>query len=221
MKRNELISRYERPAKFFAVALALLWAAGAIFFNAVSCLLLPVFFLLECGLFFFFIPEPGKNLLRLALLVFAGIAGLEIINAQSEFIFGEITFGSTAWVTPGGIPVLVLLLWTLAVLLVYDIAGKFTEDPFLRSALSAALLVALDFIAEGQAFRLDLWHWNYVSPTVRNYLAWFFATFFFAYAGSVLKVEIKNPLSRTIFLALLIFFALPVLYFRLFPAFAP
>ena len=146
----------------------------------------------------------------IAVIVFGYLA--EWAGVHRHWLFGDYQYGQTLGLKVSSVPLIIGVNWFL---LTYS-AGVLMQRSRLHSRLAriitgALLLVALDFVIEPVAIRLDYWHWANNSVPLLNYASWFI----FAVAMlTVFELFRFKPQSRTapVFLAVqFVFFV--ILYF--------
>jgi putative membrane protein len=113
--------------------------------------------------------------------IFCGLVGYfsEVVGVTTGLVFGEYSYGQTLGWQILDVPVILSVNWLL---LIYTSAAvcSFLFGHFnliLKAAISAALMVSLDFLIEPIAISLDFWSWKYDTIPLQNYLGWFVIAF--------------------------------------------
>lgn len=154
------------------------------------------------------------------ILVFAFIAlssfFLEVTGVNSGVLFGEyqydIGLGLELWNTP----LIIGLNWVFLVYASQSIIARRTDNPYLRIAGGASLMIGYDLILELAAPPMQMWHFETFYPPVQNFLTWFIAALFYHSLLVVFKVSVDNKSAGVLFWIQMLFFAIISIFSLLF-----
>lgn len=112
------------------------------------------------------------------LVIYVAGYGIEYFGVHTGLIFGSYQYGETLGLKLAEIPLLIGVNW---VILIYS-AGMAVHylpvsNKWLKTAIAAAILVALDSLIEPVAMRFDYWDWANSMVPVRNYIGWYLFSF--------------------------------------------
>ena len=150
--------------------------------------------------------EP-KNLK--AWLVFAGIAVVgfvaELIGVNTQRLFGNYNYGDALGFKLWNTPLIIGLNWLV---LVYCISalGKNIRDNWYFPLISAATMVAFDWLMEPVAIATGMWNWGGKDIPLKNYTDWFLISGFLFLMVRILKIEINNRIASVLFAMQVVFF---------------
>lgn len=170
-------------------------------------LLTPFNLLMSLGLLFWNEKNRNKNLLIISILCFSVGLVAEIIGTNTGLIFGEYSYGRTLGFQVGHVPLIIGVNWLMLVYASAAVVNRFGEHLHfaIKAALSAMLMVFLDFFIEPVAMRYDFWSWTGDIIPIQNYIAWFVIAFGLLLVTHKLMV-IKSKTAIGLFIAQLIFF---------------
>ncbi|MBC7125231.1 MAG: carotenoid biosynthesis protein [Bacteroidales bacterium] len=140
---------------------------------------------------------------------------VEAIGTNTGLIFGHYTYGSSLGFGVFGTPLNMAINWMMLVYLVAFALQSWNTSLALKSAASASILTAFDWILEPVAIRLDMWSWDLVTPPLHNYIGWFLFSLlvfsiFYRFAS-----KLQNPLAFIFAVMHGLFFIALNLIFRL------
>lgn len=145
--------------------------------------------------------------------IFCGIVGYlsEVIGVTTGLVFGEYSYGQTLGWQIFEVPIILSINWLL---LIYTSASVcnflFSHlNIVLKAAISATLMVGLDFFIEPIAIALDFWSWKYDTIPLQNYLGWLLIAFLLQliFLNVFNKAE-KNLVAIVVFGWQIIFFGI-------------
>lgn len=170
-------------------------------------LLTPFNLLMSLGILFWNEENRNKNLLIISILCFSVGLGMEIIGTNTGLVFGEYAYGKTLGFQVGHVPLIIGVNWLMLVYASAAVVNRFGEQLHfvIKAALSAALMVFLDFFIEPVAMRYDFWSWAGDVIPIQNYIAWFVIAFGLLLVTHRLMV-IQSKTAIGLFIAQLIFF---------------
>ena len=110
-------------------------------------------------------------LLLLAVFIFSFTA--EWLGVNGGHLFGDYVYGKSLGFKINGVPPLIGINWVLLCLVSREISIRFISSPVLIVIISSLLMLALDFIIEHVAHKLDFWTWSANEIPLSNYRDWF------------------------------------------------
>ncbi len=140
---------------------------------------------------------------------------LEMFGVKTGRIFGEYIYGNNLGYKLNDVPIIIGVNWLMLCYCAYHVATKLLEKwkpqnekmlDYSVVALSAFLMVFIDFFIEQLAPQLDFWYWKYQVPPIQNYTAWFIFSFCFVFFYQKLHLPSSNPIAKWLFLFQLLFF---------------
>ncbi len=170
-------------------------------------LLTPFNLLISLGLLFWNEENRNKNLLIISILCFSVGLGMEMIGTNTGLVFGEYSYGKTLGFQVGHVPLIIGVNWLMLVYASAAVVNHFGAKLHfaVKAALSAALMVFLDFFIEPVAMRYDFWSWAGDIIPIQNYIAWFVIAFGLLSVTHRLMM-IKSKTAIGLFIAQLMFF---------------
>lgn len=164
--------------------------------------------LIVTTLFLFLFHEKwnSKFLFTLLLIFFTGFF-IEVIGVKTQLIFGNYNYGNTLGFQILNVPIIMGFNWLL---LVYCIATSLNkiENLFFYSISAATIMIALDFLIEPIAMKLDFWQWKNNVVPLQNYIAWFISSFILFFIFRTLNGRIENKFAKVVLTIQFVFFAL-------------
>lgn len=156
----------------------------------------------------FEVRQKNRPLLLWALGTFLITLTLEIVGVATSLIFGAYTYGPTLGLSVLGVPLLIGINWTIIILGLVEIVGKYVHSKSLVALITAMLTVVFDYIMEPVAIAFDYWTWTGGPIPLQNYLAWFCIAFFFAFLYQHFKLKTTNRVPTLIVIVQFVFFLL-------------
>jgi len=145
------------------------------------------------------------------------IAGMltETIGVKTGLLFGEYSYGTALGPQILGVPVMIGINWMLlsylCVTLSFELlSGK--KNHILIALFGAILMVLLDIFLEPFAIKYGLWSWAEGVPPLFNYITWFIISFLVIYLLSRGNIQDRNPLSKWVYLIMVVFFILTTIF---------
>ena len=184
---------------FHAIGLFLLgsaWRHDLVFLTPYNLLLLLGIFLLS--------SERPQQKVIYAIPVALGFV-IEVIGTNTGWPFGSYTYGTALGPRFMETPLMIGVLWWVLIRAWYDLAGRWTSNPWFRSVITGAGMVSMDLLIEPVAIELGFWAWEGTRVPLSNYIAWFvLAT---AFARVTAAGDSRNPMSPWVIGVLGVFFA--------------
>lgn len=170
-------------------------------------LLTPFNLLMSLGILFWNESNKNINLLVVSVLSFMVGLGMEIIGTNTGLIFGEYAYGRTLGFQVGHVPLIIGANWLMLVYATAAVVNSFAEQQhfIIKAALSAGLMVFLDFFIEPVAMQYDFWSWANDYIPIQNYVAWFVIAFVLLLVTHRILL-IKSKTAIALFIAQLLFF---------------
>jgi putative membrane protein len=122
-------------------------------------------------------PRFAIGLFVLYLLSFAS----EWIGVRTGFPFGEYRYGNALGPRLDGIPLVIGMNWVLLLYASSIWSRLISKKLWVRSVLTAFLMVLADLPIEPIAPTLDFWYWAEGSAPLQNYAGWFGISFLLAF----------------------------------------
>lgn len=189
---------------------------GSIYVLAILCVnaiplqilvsLAPILYLLGAGFIFLCHQRPLKNMgVYFLVAILLGLI-IEIINVQTNAVFGSISFGGTLGIKFLGTPLLIGFHWFLLSIG----AAYFTSWIFnsrIMKILGASFLMIIAFsITDPVAQSLDFWTWDNYSFTLQNYSIRFLVSIVLQVILVMFLKEEKNPFAGYFYIITTLFF---------------
>lgn len=201
------------PLKFYIFILSVLNIVGIVGISipSLQAYLLPFTPLnLSITLFLIFLNQRNKNIAFYGLCAFVFCFGLliEILGVQTGLIFGSYEYGTTLGWKVKGTPPMIGVNWLLCILSVGSLLHYLKINKLLKIVLGASLLVALDYVIEPVAIKLNFWQWENNIIPLQNYAAWWIISAAMLTVYYALSFEKENRLAVFQFLVFILFFGI-------------
>ena len=155
-------------------------------------------------LMYFHQPRNAKSW-----LIFSGIALIgfvvELIGVNTQAIFGFYRYGNSLGPKLWDTPFTIGINWLILVYCISALA-KPIRNTWYFPILGATAMVVFDWLMEPVAIATDMWYWSFGTIPHKNYIDWFLISGFIFLMIRIMKVEMNNRVSGTIFLMQLVFF---------------
>lgn len=142
-----------------------------------------------------------------AVCFFAGLT-VELIGVQTGCLFGSYQYGTTLGWKIIGTPVIIGVNWFILVYSSGAVMHRFPLPIWAKSALSALIMVALDYLIEPVAIRYDFWDWQNGIIPLQNYLMWFIVAFGLLLYFHRTQFDKNNPLALMLLFVQFAFFGI-------------
>ncbi|MHA6248533.1 carotenoid biosynthesis protein [Pontibacter sp. CAU 1760] len=168
--------------------------------------LTPMNLLLTNGLLFSFHKRWTKAFALFAAVVFSAGFVAEVIGVHTGLIFGNYQYGEALGTKLWDVPLLIGLNWLMLVYTTGAVSSYFRLPWLANAAISALLMVLLDYFIEPVAMAYDFWDWQNSRVPVSNFVGWF---------GVALLLQVynhwggfyrRNRLAPYVYLVQLLFF---------------
>ncbi len=202
------IARYWIPLFYLVGAAGVLWTPS----RALFIRLIPGALLMNAVILLLFHSwrNSKKELIAFATIFLGGMT-TEIIGVKTGMLFGSYSYGTSLGFKIFGVPPVIGINWLVLVYAVAGIFFVFRRSPVLSLILPAGLLVVYDLLLEAMAPELQMWHWQSGGIPIKNYFDWFLLSLIFLGILRIFKVNVRNPLSATVFVSQFAFFLILIL----------
>lgn len=144
------------------------------------------------------------------IMLLIGILGYlsEFLGVKTGLIFGEYHYGETLGFKLFDIPVLIGLNWIILIYCTGNIVIKLDTNSYVKAALGAFLMIAIDYYIEPVAISFDFWMWdttNGIIP-IQNYIAWYILSFLLLLLFLKIGLKKVNPMALVGYIIQLLFF---------------
>ena len=171
-------------------------------------LLTPLNLLVSIGVVLWNHPQWSAATWGVLLLSFAVGFGIEIIGINTGLIFGEYAYGPVLGWKILGTPPMIGINWALLTYCIGCTVNALLPQwswP-LRAAISASVMVLLDYFIEPVAIFYDMWTWTAPEVPLQNYLAWFVISWILLAVFHYLQGWIKNKVAYCLLIMQFLFF---------------
>jgi putative membrane protein len=165
--------------------------------------LTPYNLLLLLGVFLLASDRPARLGMYMLPIVLGFI--IEVIGTNTGWPFGAYTYGTALGPRLLQTPLMIGVLWWVLIRAWYDVAGRWTGSPWVRSFITGTAMVSMDLLIEPVAIELGFWAWEGAAVPLSNYIAWFVLATVFARLTA--SGDTKNPISPWVIGVLGVFFA--------------
>jgi putative membrane protein len=153
--------------------------------------------------------QNGTNKQWLVFFIIAVVGYfIEVIGVTTGVIFGEYVYKTTLGWKLFETPLIIGVNWMLLTCAVVYTIGIKIKNTILIALVSASVLVALDVLIEPVAMKYDFWMWKHSIIPLKNYVAWFFISFFLCYILALYKGASKNNFAPYLLIMQFIFFGI-------------
>ena len=150
-----------------------------------------------------------QEILSILLIFFIGMLA-EVLGVNYGLIFGKYDYGNNLGFKLFGVPFLIGINWIMLTIISGSIASLLFKNKniFLTITCGALLMLAMDFVMEPIAPKLDLWQFENLVVPLSNYFGWFIIGLVTQtiYKLQFLQKEIR--VSANLYIAFFLFFGL-------------
>ena len=134
----------------------------------------------------------------------------EILGVNYGLIFGDYQYGNNLGFKLFGVPFLIGVNWIILTAISGNIATFLTKNKssVLTVIIGAFLMLAMDFVMEPVAPKLDMWRFKNLMVPFTNYLGWFIIGLFTQTIYNLLFHEKEKFVSINLYAAFFLFFSL-------------
>lgn len=168
------------------------------------------FHLLFCTVLLLFTHRPLPSTRIWIWLTLCYLVGwsAEYIGVHYKWLFGEYTYGDVLGPKLWAIPLIIGVNWILVVYGVCTTLNMFfsTLNRAVKLLVAAAILVALDYLIEPVAIKLDFWTWAVGDPPTQNFIGWLGVGLLQAGLFYLIVPYTENRLAPVLLLLQILFF---------------
>lgn len=134
--------------------------------------------------------------------------GIEVVGVQTKMIFGDYWYKTTLGIKVLDTPLLIAINWLIVIYSTSAIVAEFRFHRGLKVLFATILTVALDFLLEPVAMRLDFWDWKSGTIPMQNYIGWAGTAFLLHTILIFLPFEKRNRVAVILYICEVFFFIL-------------
>lgn len=175
------------------------------------------FHLLSCLVLLLLFQEQwnSKTLIFCVITYLVGFF-IEALGVHTGLIFGQYQYGETLGWKIIDIPLVIGVNWLILIFCTGILLHEWYQNPWLKATIGATLIVAIDFLIEPVAIRLDFWDWTYHQIPLQNYIAWYIVAFGLLCLFYNLSFPKHNRIAVLLLICQALFFAAHNLAYYLF-----
>jgi len=102
---------------------------------------------------------------------------VELVGVQTGVLFGSYQYGATLGWKILDTPVIIGVNWFILVYSSGSVIHHLKLPLVVKAAISATIMVVLDYLIEPVAMKYDFWNWQNGIIPLQNYLMWFIVAF--------------------------------------------
>ena len=155
-----------------------------------------------------------KNSLIFVLIFTLGYF-IEVLGVRTSLIFGEYQYDIGLGIKFLDTPLLIGANWLFLTYVSTSIIDQLKVKRIIAIILSPSLMLMYDMVLEQVAPHIRMWHWTNEHVPVQNYLAWYAIALAMVILLKFSKVNTKNSLAKSLFIAQFMFFFILMLFFNL------
>jgi putative membrane protein len=154
--------------------------------------------------------HPKFNISFYLFTIFALLLGflIEVAGVATGEIFGVYQYGESLGFKAWNVPIIIGVNWWMLSYASCQIAAKYFNNYWTKTAVASGLMILLDLFLEQVAIRNDFWSWQNDIIPLQNYIVWFFIAFIINMVYFRLIKNYVNPFGNFVYLLQLIFFIL-------------
>jgi len=171
-------------------------------FTSVNLLLMSIILFLNFKL------ESKYHILSILSIFLIGMI-TESLGVNYGLIFGDYEYGNNLGFKIFGVPYLIGVNWIILTVISGNIASFLTKNRsiVLTIIIGALLMLAMDFVMEPIAPKLDMWRFKNLMVPFTNYLGWFIIGLFTQTIYNLLFHEKEKFVSINLYAAFFLFFS--------------
>ncbi len=150
------------------------------------------------------------SILFIGYLIFCFLVGfgVEVIGTNTGQLFGAYQYGEALGWKLWNTPIVMGINWVMLVYCSGTVINGLIPSAsfFIKAAVSASVMVLLDFFIEPVAIHCDFWKWEAVNVPILNYLMWWLISFLLLLLFHFLAPKTENKVARTLLLLQFAFF---------------
>ncbi len=170
-------------------------------FTSVNLLLMSIILFLNIKL------DSKDNILSILSIFLIGMT-IESLGVNYSLIFGDYEYGNNLGFKLFGVPYLIGINWIILTVISGNIASFITNNRsiVLTITIGALLMLAMDFVMEPIAPKLDMWRFKNLIVPSSNYLGWLFVGLFTQAIYNLYFTKKEISVSTNLYLAFFLFF---------------
>ena len=165
-------------------------------------------FLMSIILFLNIKIKSKYHVLSILLIFLIGMI-TEILGVNYGLIFGDYEYGNNLGFKLFGVPFLIGVNWIILTAISANIAALITKNKNIELTviIGALLMLAMDFVMEPIAPKLDLWKFNNLIVPTSNYIGWLIIGLFTQTIYNLQFRQKEIGVSLNLYLAFFLFFS--------------
>ena len=139
---------------------------------------------------------------------FCGIFGffIEVLGVKTGSIFGVYSYSERMGPRWFEVPWVIGLNWAVLAHCMLALLGERIRSRLGLAFIGATLMTVFDWFMEPAAIALGFWTWQEQAVPMRNYVAWWVASFSLLFIAEHIGGRPKNPFAWWVVVAMLVFF---------------
>tara|TARA_S200000501_G_scaffold274431_1_gene258031 strand:- start:1248 stop:1880 length:633 start_codon:yes stop_codon:yes gene_type:complete len=164
--------------------------------------------LMSIILFFNFKLNSRRQILSILLIFLIGMI-TESLGVNYSLIFGDYEYGNNLGLKLFGVPFLIGINWVILTAISANTAFFLTKNKSILSTIiiGALLMLAMDFVMEPIAPKLDMWRFKNLIVPSSNYIAWLIIGLLTQTIYNLLFREKEIIVSINLYVAFFLFFS--------------
>ena len=171
-------------------------------FTSVNLLLMSIILFLNIKL------DSKYHILSILSIFLIGMI-TESLGVNYGLIFGDYEYGNNLGLKLFGVPYLIGVNWIILTVISGNIASFITNNRsiVLTITIGALLMLAMDFVMEPIAPKLDMWRFKNLIVPSSNYVGWLFVGLFTQSIYNLYFTKKEISVSTNLYLAFFLFFS--------------
>ena len=171
-------------------------------FTSVNLLLMSIILFLNIRL------DSKYHILSILSIFLIGMI-TESLGVNYGLIFGDYEYGNNLGLKLFGVPYLIGVNWIILTVISGNIASFITNNRsiVLTITIGALLMLAMDFVMEPIAPKLDMWTFKNLIVPSSNYVGWLFVGLFTQSIYNLYFIKKEISVSTNLYLAFFLFFS--------------
>ena len=171
-------------------------------FTSVNLLLMSIILFLNIKL------DSKYHILSILSIFLIGMI-TESLGVNYGLIFGDYEYGNNLGLKLFGVPYLIGVNWIILTVISGNIASFITNNRsiVLTITIGALLMLAMDFVMEPIAPKLDMWTFKNLIVPSSNYVGWLFVGLFTQSIYNLYFIKKEISVSTNLYLAFFLFFS--------------
>lgn len=196
--------------EFVALLLAIFYLVGMVSMSTELrpdvIVLTPLNLLLTVVLLLVFNNWWTTSFYMFAGMCFAVGFGIELLGVHTGVVFGDYEYGTALGPRLFEVPLMIGVNWFLLAYCFADLVARTHRKTMVKAFIGALLMTLLDAVMEPVAMKLNFWNWEGDFVPFKNYVAWFFVSYFLIWLNLRTREGKPNNMAPLVLLLQLIFF---------------